>query len=254
MTSRLADDFLRAQVFTLAEVKERYGLSDHAAWQAVLYAKRRGQLGAVRKGLYCVMPPGSDPATYRPDPYLVAAKAAPTGLLAFHAALDLHGVAYSSFNEVAVVVETWRRGFAVGDVRLRFVVAPVDFGGQPLTREGVEVRVTDRERTLVDCCDRPEYAGGLEELLRSVASFPSINHERVLNYVRRYARKSLAAKAGWVLSRFEDRWGFPDGARAGLRELLPKGAVPFEREGPNRFDREWGVLVPRSLDERLTEV
>ena len=254
MTTRVAADFVPQRVFTLDEVKTRYELTGHAAWQAVLYAKSRGQIGAVKKGLYYVVPSGSDPASYVPDPYLVAAKAAPSGLLAYHAALDLHGVAYSSFHEAAIAVEEWRRGFAVGDVRVRFVVAPESFGGQTVSREGVEIRVTDRERTLVDGCDRPEYVGGLEEFLRSVASFPSVDHARALDYVRRYERKSLAAKTGWLLSRFAQQWGFPDDVRAELQALRPRGSVTFERAEQRRFDKEWGLLLPRTLEERLTEV
>jgi len=253
MTTKLAADFLGQRVFTFDEVKARYGLSDHAARQGVLYAKRRGQIGAVRKGLYFVIPPGADPATFRPDPYLVAAKAEPSGVLAYHAALDLHGVAYSAFHELAVAAPKWRRGFPVGDVRVRFVVAPTSFGVETLSREGVPVRVTDRERTLVDCCDRPAYAGGLEELLRSVEGFPSLDHERILNYVRRYGRKSLAAKVGWVLARYEDRWGFPQDVRRSLRSLRPRGAVIFEPAPRKRLDGEWGVLVPATLESRLTE-
>ncbi|MBI4728012.1 MAG: hypothetical protein HY775_00695 [Acidobacteria bacterium] len=235
------------------EVKIRYGLAGHAAWQAVLYAKSRGQIGAVKKGLYYVVPSGADPASYLPDLFLVAAKATPSGLAAYHAALDLHGVAYSSFHEVAMAVEEWRRGFGVGDARVRFVVAPVSFGSQTVTREGVEIRVTDRERTLVDGCDRPGYVGGLEEFLRSVASFPSVDHARALDYVRRYERKSLAAKTGWLFSRFAQRWGFPDDVHEELQALRPRGAVVFERAAHKRLDRKWGVLLPRTLEERLGE-
>lgn len=253
MTTKLAADFLAQRVFTFEEVKARYGLEDHAARQAILYAKRRGQIGTVRKGLYFVIPPGADPALYRPDPYLVAAKAEPVGAIAYHAALDLHGVAYSAFYEVAVAVPRWRRGFAVGDVRIRFVQAAAAFGRQTLSREGVPVTVTDRERTLVDGCDRTTYAGGLEELLRSVEGFPSVDHDRVLDYVRQYGRGSAAAKVGWVLDRFVEQWGFPDNVREGLYALRPRGAVTFEAAPSKRLDRRWGVLLPAALEARLQE-
>lgn len=254
MTTRLASSFLAQRVFTLDEVKTRHALSDNAAWHAVLYAKRRGEVGAVRKGLYYVVPPGADAATYRPDPYLVATRAAPNGVLVYHAALDLHGVAYSAFNEVAVAVPTWKRGFSFGGVRVRFVEAPTAFGVQKMTREGSEVLVTDRERTVVDGCDRPGHMGGLDEFLRSLANFPSIDHARVLRYIRRYGRKSLAAKVGWMLSRFRQQWGFPEDIENALQSLRPRGKVVLEPAQRRRLDSEWGVLYPSGLDQRLIEV
>lgn len=254
MTTKLATDFLAQRVFTLPEVEARYGLSNHAARQAVLYAKGRGQIGAVRRGLYFVIPPGADPAAYRPDAFLAASKAEPSGILAYHAALELHGVAYSSFFEVAVAVPKWRRGFAVGDVRIRFVEAPTSFGVQTMTREGVELKVTDRERTLVDGCDRPVHAGGAGEFLRSVAAFPSVDHAAVLDHVRRFERKALAAKVGWVLDRFSDQWGFPKPVRDALQALRPRGAVTLEASDRKRMDGAWGVLLPANLEAGLTEV
>jgi predicted transcriptional regulator of viral defense system len=253
VTTKLAADFLAHRVFTFEEAKARYGLQDHAARQAIFYAKRRGQIGAVRKGLYFVVPPGADPATYRPDPYLVAAKAEPAGALAYHAALDLHGVANSAFHEVAVAAPRWRRGFAVGDVAIRFVQAPMNFGTQSVAREGVSVAVTDRERTVVDGCDRPAYVGGIEELLRSVDGFPSVDHGRILDYVRRYRRGSLAAKVGWALDRLAEQWGFPDEVRDGLQALRPRGVVTLESASSKRLDSAWGVLLPAALEARLQE-
>lgn len=254
MTTRLAADFLGQRVFTLDEVKDGYGLSDNAAWQAVRYAKRRGQIGTARRGLYYVVPPGSDSKTYRPDPYLLAAKAAPEGVLAYHAALDLHGVAHSALHEVAVAVPSWRRGFSAGGLYLRFVEASTSFGVDLMTREGVRIPVTDRERTLVDGCDRPSYMGGLEEFLRSVSSFPSISHARVIDYVHRYQRKSLASKVGSTLTRFRDRWGLPDDVERELQALRPRGNVVFEQASRRQLDAKWGVLYPSGLDRRLEEV
>jgi len=254
MTTKIWRDFLPQRVFTLREVKKRYGLDDHAAWQAILYAKKQWQIGTVRRGLYYVVPPGEPGAFYRPDPLLVAAKAEPAGAIAFHAALELHGVAHSAFHEVAVACPKWRRGFSVGDVRIRFVEQRWDWGFTTLTREGVELRVTDRERTLIDVCDRPAYAGGLEEILRSVESFPSVRHGRISDYVSQYRRKSLAARVGWVLSLFEDQWGFPERHREKLRALRARGSVIFEPAKQYIQDSEWRVLVPAKYERLIFDL
>lgn len=58
-----------------------------------------------------------------------------------------------SFRRLAC--RNWRQGFSVGDVRIQFVEARFDWGFKTVSRHGVELRVTDRERTLVDLCDRP---------------------------------------------------------------------------------------------------
>jgi predicted transcriptional regulator of viral defense system len=254
MTTKIARDFLPQRVFTLREVQNRYGLDDHAAWQAILYAKKQWQIGTIRRGLYYVVPPGEPGAFYHPDPYLVAAKAEPTGTIAYHAALELHGVAHSAFYEVAVACPKWRRGFSVGNVRIRFVEQRWDWGFTTMTRDGVNLRVTDRERTIVDVCDRSAYAGGLEEILRSVERFPSIRHGRITDYVDQYRRASLASKVGWLLSAFEDRWGFPERDREKLHARRARGFLPFEPANQYIRDPEWGVLIPAGHASLLREL
>ena len=112
-------------------------------------------------------------------------------------------------------MSTWRRPFLLGDTQIRFVVAPMGFGVRTLTREGVPINVTDRERTLVDGCDRSRYSGGLEE-------FPALGGQLALG--RSPPRVGPGAAIRGHL-------------RAGLPQML--GA------------REWGVLVPRTLEANV---
>jgi hypothetical protein len=142
----------------------------------------------------------------------------------------------------------------VGDVRIRFVESRWDWGFTTVTRDGVELRVTDRERTLIDVCDRPAYGGGMEEIIRSVEGFPSVRHGRITDYVDQYKRRSLASKVGWVLSVFEHQWGFPERRRKTLQGLRARGSVIFEPAREYIREPEWGVLIPAKYEPVLLEV
>ena len=54
-----------------------------------------GRLLRVHRGLYATVPPGVNPKSFEPDPYLIATKAADDAVVAYHAALQFHGKAYS---------------------------------------------------------------------------------------------------------------------------------------------------------------
>ena len=56
------------------------------------------------------------------------------------------------------------------------------FGVVRHDRAGVEVRMTDHERTLVDVLDRPELTGSREELWRSLESVEFFNLDQVIAY------------------------------------------------------------------------
>jgi predicted transcriptional regulator of viral defense system len=56
------------------------------------------------------------------------------------------------------------------------------------------VRVTDEERTVIDCIDRIDRAGGLEELLHAIAAMTYLNENKLLNYLEIYDKQFLYQK------------------------------------------------------------
>lgn len=147
-----------------------------------------------------------------PDPLLLASKLTPDAVISHHSALEAHGVAHSVFR------------------RHTFLAY---------------VRVTSRERTLVDCLAQPKWSGGLEELLRSVGSFPSLNVEALLEYLDVLGSPSLVARTAWVLFSAPDLWRLTDEDRAEFRNRIVRG--PFylwSRRGDLRFVAEWRLYVP----------
>ena len=139
------------------------------------YHTKASRLVRVRRGLYAVIPPESDRDTYPIDPYLVASRLTPDAVLSHHTALEFHGRTYSVWRHLFYLAErppgtvTFRSHVFRGT---RFPEALVRSGNQHFgvlkaERAGMSLRVASLERTLVDVLDRPDLAGGWEEVWRS---------------------------------------------------------------------------------------
>ena len=122
-------------VFALRELAVARGASESetAARNQLKHHLRSGRVRQVARGIYAAVPPGLDPETFRPDRYLVAAAAKPDGVFAYHAALELQGVAQSVWQECALHCERPRTAIAVGGVEVVFLPVP-----EPLRREGAQ--------------------------------------------------------------------------------------------------------------------
>src|ERR1700730_17858401 len=126
-----------------------------------------GRLLRLRAGLYAVVPPGADAATAPLDPYLVATKLAPDATVAYHAALQFWGNAYSVWQRFHYVTETSTRALRVRGLEFVPVKLPRPLRALPTSERSVTeqrhgggvVRVTTLERTLVDVLDAPSNAG-----------------------------------------------------------------------------------------------
>jgi predicted transcriptional regulator of viral defense system len=130
----------------------------------------------VRRGLYAVVPVGSQPEFSPVDPYLLAAKMTNDAVLAYHTDLEFRGKSYSVYKKLCYVSAHKSLPLKFRDYQIKGVPLPKPlrakgkemFGVTSLKRSGVELRVATIERSLVDVLDRPELTGSWEEIWRSL--------------------------------------------------------------------------------------
>lgn len=265
MSSALLDKLFAIQVFTLDEafkLAEPGQTRDRVRAVLNQYA-RRGRIGRVRSGLYYSIPRGRTSATWVPDRFLVASKLDAHAVLAYHSALELLGGGYSAWNEIYVLASRrhWRgrEAFTFRDVAYRMVQPPrrlgaraFTFGIETLERFGQPIRLTGRSRTLVDCLDRLDYTGGLDELLNSMVTWPSVDIDAVESYLQILGRRVLYARVGFVFEGFARQWAVPETFLEAVRGRIPKRTTYLGATvGRARFVRRWRLMVPVEITERV---
>ncbi len=225
------------------------------------YHLRAGHLVRVRRGLYAVVPPGSDPATCPVDPYLVAAKSADDAVLAYHTALEVHGKAHSVFERYFFQSNRHLRPMTFRGSRFECVVFPKalretgkqDFATRTVDRAGVGIKVTSLERTLVDLLDRPDLGGGWEEIWRSLESVEYFDLDLVVQYVNLLGNRTTAAKVGYYLQQHAETLMVEDRHLAPLRQLRPRQPHYLQRGKSGKLVRDWNLVVPGSVADKSWE-
>lgn len=252
-------------VFTLDELRRwldrGHSPNKRSREALVSYHLRSGRLLRVRRGLYAVVPPGSDPQTAPVDPYLVAAKLAPDTVLAYHTALEVHGKAHSVFERFFCQSNKLQRPTNFRSYRFECVLFPKPlreahqqhFATTTLERSGVEVRVASLERTLVDLLDRPELGGGWEEIWRSLEGVEYFDLDLVVACVELLGNRTTAAKAGYYLQQHAEALMIEDRQLDPLRELRPQQPHYLQRGKSGTLVRDWNLVVPPSLAQRSWE-
>ncbi len=72
------------------------------------------------------------------------------------------------------------------------------------------VRVTDLEATLIDCLDRIDRAGGIEELLHCMEAVILVNEDKLVKYLAGYNKTFLYQKTGYLLERIKEQANISD--------------------------------------------
>jgi len=224
------------------------------------YHQRTGRILAVRRGLFATVPPGSTPESAPMDAYLVGAMGCPGGVLAYHTALELHGLAYSTFEEVQILVPRLVRGWTFKGVDYRPLrarealgEAAMTLGVEAMDRLGMDIQVTSQARTLVDVLDRPGWAGGWEEVWRSLEGIRLLDLRAVLTYMERLDNATTAALVGFFLEQHQEALGLDAAELASLEPMRPKSKHYLSRTEGGRLAKRWNLIVPERLWRRAWE-
>lgn len=250
--------FYKEKIFNFSEVIEKFREDKYSEGYLrkrlndLLKAEYLGSVGA--RGLYYIIPQGSSREEFVPDKFLIGAKLSPGGIIGYHSALELHGASYSSYNSVNIITQKYFRPFKFQGIKYQAIKGDVNFGIETILREGLNIRATDRERTIIEGINGLKYMGGLEEYFKSIELFPSIDFDQVTIYLKRFNKKTLYAKIGFLLSYFEKRWGFPENYKEEIKAHLGIRINYLSDRGEEaRLDKEWKLMVPVRLKGLLEE-
>lgn len=214
---------------------------------------KKGYLKRVRNGLYIAVPPEYVDADFEGDKYLLASRAYQGDyVLSHHTALELLGVAQSHMSQVFISIPDSRTSFEFQGNTYVFVYDRRDFGVEKRLRDGITLKVTDKERTFLDCIRRPKYAGGVEEVLKSFIGITSLDFAKMTKYLGNFEENSLYQRTGFVLNLLREELSVPVDVLLMLKGKVGKKRYyldPHMKPGQGRLDKDFNVIAPANIKE-----
>ena len=246
--SKIYKQFKDKQIITLDEIKKQFPGINHRA--AIKYLLKSGYFELIKKGVYL------NKVFQSPDKFLLANKMVLDGVIGYHSALELHGLAQSSYNTVHIITEKPYdiKPFTSYEISYKPVKQDTSFGKAKVIRGSEEVLVTDIEKTLIDCIDKLKYAGGFEEYYKSISSIDYINEKKIIKYLKKYGKVALYHKIGFVLEHFKNKWHITDytlkSLLSGISLLNTVYLDPSNKE--IKYNSKWHLYVPKNFEALIS--
>ena len=187
---------------TRAEIVDLLGGSVKAADHVIESLRRKGWLQRATWGEYLLIPAEQGPDALGDSNLLaLASRVADPYYIGFSTAAAHYGLTTQYRNVIYVVTPVRVRAREVGEARVQIVNPSPDkfFGFEPVDVLGYKVMISDREKTAIDCVDRPALAGGVGEAAMILATASRrFDWTKVLNYLQRIESGALARRFGWL--------------------------------------------------------
>jgi predicted transcriptional regulator of viral defense system len=248
------------EVVRTADVVDVLG-SEMSARKVIRNLVRKGWLSRLVGGRYMLLPPEHGPENLGENNVLalVSATVQPS-YVGWWAAASFHGLTTQKpmSLSVAVLRQTPDRVIEGSEVHFVKVAKRKFFGFEEYGVYGRKAVISTPLKTVVDCIDHPQLAGGPAEVARIVhTAMGEIDFDQLVAAAMKIDSVSLLQRLGFLT----DLVGRPlsDEARKRIREAIPKSArSTFGRRnrkpGDIGYVADWGLFVNARKEDLLAEV
>jgi predicted transcriptional regulator of viral defense system len=238
---------------TRAEIVELLGGSAKAADHVIESLRHKGWLQRATWGEYLLIPPEQGPDALGDSNVLaLASRIADPYYIGFSTAAAHYGLTTQHRNVIFVVTPVRLRSREVGEARVRIVNPSANkfFGFEPVDVLGYKVMISDREKTAIDCIDRPALAGGVDEAATILATASRrFDWIKAAEYLQRIGSGALVRRFGWLADHVNA--DMPPEIRERLTGLTGGGTTRAQLGPPHNptmpdtigYDKSWRLLV-----------
>jgi predicted transcriptional regulator of viral defense system len=217
----------------------------------------KGHIVRIRRRLFAAIPVGADPKTYPINPFLIAGYAAPDAVVSYRSALSFYQKAYSTSYRFIYQTKHQSSSFnfrTENYAAMNFPEILVEKHKENIFTnledvQGLNVRVTNLERTLVDVLDKPHLGGGWEEIWRSLSMINRIKIDQVIEYVFLLNNATTIAKVGFYLSQRQKELKISSEILNKLHARCPRSPHYIDKIARinGKFINNWNIIVPQGL-------
>ena len=240
----MEDEFLSRAVFRIRDIINNFP-SERSAQARLKKLIEDGRVAKIKNGLYATVNPIT--GDIFANRFEIASALFDSACVAYHSALEFHGLGNQVYSEVHVFADDRNIPFEYGGLEYKFFLPKIR-GGVSRLEYNAPIVVTNLERTLTDCIDRIDLAGGLEELVTAINGITYLNEQLLIDSLKEYNKKVLYKKAGFLLSLLKGdllSQNFFDLCKSNLSAKTDD--ISENKMLPRRTDREWGIIYPEGL-------
>lgn len=245
LLSYLAED--RKNIFTLKDVVEVLDCSYENAKVIVERLAKKKWIVRIIRGKYLIVPlTAGVRGEYTEHEFIIASLFEPC-CIAYWTALNYYGFTEQVPNKIFVAIRRRMKDREVLGAKFKFVYSSEKkfFGFNDISISNVGVRISDREKTIVDCLDKPKYCGGIGETTKALFfAKEEIDFEKLTNYAIKIGNNAVIKRLGFILD-------FLDLDSKNLQSKISDSYSILDptKGKTGRYDSKWKLLVNVSEEE-----
>jgi len=207
----------------------------------------------LKRGLYALVPLDVGPEgadSFLVHSFVIAPYLVKPYYIGFWSALNYHGLTEQIPRDTFIASTKPKRPVKVLTWSYVFVEMREHkfFGYETYEIEGKKIHISSPEKTIVDCLDHPEHAGGIEEVARAIYfNVKDLDIGKIIEYAKRMKNAAILKRLGFIL----EKTGLLPKYENYFSDFVPtKGYSSLDPLSPKKgkHNSKWGLLINLDLN------
>lgn len=205
-----------------------------------------GLVERLERGKYLVIPLSARKGGYTLNEFVIGSELVEPYAISYWSALNYHGLTEQIPSTVFVQTTSRKKKRDLNVFGVRYLIIKISepkfFGVEKVWIDNVSINITDKEKTIVDCLDRPEYCGGVIEVAKALNN-EVYGSDRLSRYAANMKNSGVIRRLGFLC----DYLGIP----IVLPAINSRNYLYLDPTMPKKgvTDRKWRLKVNISLGE-----
>ncbi len=234
------------QVFSFDNLYKKTHIKKEVLSVILSRLEDRGFIERIERGKYLIIPLGSEKGKYTLHEFVIGSYLVEPSAISYWSALHYYGMTEQIPSTVFVQTPTRKKKSRMNIFGLNYRIVRIKkekfYGLRKEWIEEMPVNIADKEKTIIDCLDKPQHSGGILEVAKALKT-GSLDLERLREYALKMDNFSVVRRLGYLCDRIGFQMDMPP--LKSKKYLLLDPTMP-----PKGFnDSKWRLII--NLDTML---
>ncbi len=238
------------ETFSIDDVKKISTMSDEVLWNLLYRLENQGWIERIEKGKYMIIPLNAEKGKYTLNEFVIGSMLVEPYCISYWSALNYYG--FTEQIPTTVFLQTTSRkkhqNIEVFGVRYKIIrlTNRKFFGMDKVWFDNNQINIADREKTIIDCLDKPQHSGGIIEVIKGMRE-QNFNKKNLVKYAKKINNTGVIRRLGFICDYYDIDIDLPPIKKDIRNYLILDPGLPKEGERSSK----WRLIV--NLDDDVLE-
>ena len=246
MRINLLDDLSKKKAFTIKDA-ERISQANKDVLKVILSRlEKDGWIERIEKGKYIVIPLGAEKGKYTLHEFVLGSYLVDPCIISYWSSLNYYGFTEQIPRTVFIQTTSRKKHQEITVFGITYKIIRVKkekiFGVEKAWFEETQISLTNREKTIIDCLDKPQYAGGIIEVAKALRT-EEYDKKTLVKYANKINNTGVIRRLGYICDFLQIPITLPTIKTRNylkLDPILPKS---------NKLNAKWNLMINEDLGD-----